>query len=706
MTPLELRQTFVLANAFKEGDRLVGGTADDSVRRDARRALAAVRIGDIVPAAFVDDGVTEALERSLDAQSLADVSGLTVADLKQILSSPGGPGWIRRYRHGLRSETIAAVVKVMTDAELSTVARAIFNPLPGDGITVGAPTHFGSRIQPNSPGDDEDDILVSILEGLTYGCGDVIIGLNPASDDVETIVRLEDLLQRVVERLQLPTRYCVLSDIVKQARARARTDVDVGFQSLAGTSKALEGMVGLDVDGVLDLARGFTGCYFETGQGSAVTNRAAEGVDMVTLEARAYGVARYIARETGTWTIVNDVAGFIGPEVFRTAEQLQRACLEDTVMAKLHGLTMGLDVCATFHMGIEPAALQATTRHIVELAAPAYLMAVAGNADPMLGYLTTSFREHPRLRRLSGRHITTAMRKRLVALGAVAPQGEVPEVRSGVNAAASLYAAYVKGGGDRRTTDALRGEGASKIERLRARGYDLGHGHDAGYAAPAAVVARGEANYLQARRALYAALDAGVVRTVSPHSLRVRTTSRDREEYLARPGSGERIRDEDAGRIAALTASRVWRPPQVQVVISDGLNANALNENLRDVLPPLRRELRAAGMHVGDVDVVIQNGRVRAGYHVGALVEADVIVHFIGERPGTGLDTLSAYLTYGRDRAGLSRWSRDLDHAATTAVCGIHREGKTPSLAVGEIAQLARRIVETRRSGVALGSAL
>ena len=145
-----------------------------------------------------------------------------------------------------------------------------------------------------------------------YGL-DVIIGLNPASDDVDTIVHLEDLLRRVVERLRLPTRYCVLSDIVKQTRARERAPVDVGFQSLAGTSKALAGMVGLDVDGILDLARGFDGCYFETGQGSAVTNGAAEGVDMVTLEARAYGVARHIQSATGAWTIVNDVAGFIGP---------------------------------------------------------------------------------------------------------------------------------------------------------------------------------------------------------------------------------------------------------------------------------------------------------------------------------------------------------------------------------------------------------
>src|SRR3954468_7845683 len=262
MAGVDLRQTFVLANAFKEGDRLVGGTDDPLVRREAQRAIASLRVAEITSLAFVDDGISDALERSLDRRVLAEVSGLTVERLKATLLGAGGAGWIRVHRPGLRSEVIAAVVKVMTDAELSTVARSVFNPLPGDGTTIGAASHFGSRIQPNSPGDNDDEIPLSIFEGLTHGCGDVIIGLNPASDDVDTIVHLEALLRRVVERLQLPTRYCVLSDIVKQTHCRERAPVDVGFQSLAGTSKALAGMVGLDVDAIRDLARGFDGCYF------------------------------------------------------------------------------------------------------------------------------------------------------------------------------------------------------------------------------------------------------------------------------------------------------------------------------------------------------------------------------------------------------------------------------------------------------------
>jgi ethanolamine ammonia-lyase large subunit len=449
-------------------------------------------------------------------------------------------------------------------------------------------------------------------------------------------------------------------------------------------------MVGLDVDGLLDLATGFDGLYFETGQGSAVTNQAAEGVDMVTLEARAYGVARLIQQRTGSWMIVNDVAGFIGPEVFRTGEQLLRACLEDTVMGKLHGLTMGLDVCATFHMGIGPAELRTLTERIVVQAAPAYLMAIAGNADPMLGYMTTSFREHPRLRRQTGRQITSAMQKRLIELSAMTESG----AESGTSADA-LYAAYHKAGGDTRSLEALRAEGAKKIGALRERGFDLGYG----CGDPPEANARITEIYSNARLALYSTLDETVISDSSPSYRQVHTRSSDRDDYLAHPATGELIDDKDTTRIQALYPAR---RPRVQFVVSDGLNANAINENLRSVLPGVRRELLAAGHHISGIDIVIENGRVRAGYHVGSLLEAEMIIHLIGERPGTGINTLSAYLTYGLDDKGQSRWAADFDHSWTTAVCGIHRRGKPAERAVEEIARLVDQMFAERCSGVAM----
>jgi ethanolamine ammonia-lyase large subunit len=580
----------------------------------------------------------------------------------------------------------------MTNDELSLVARTLFNPHDGTGVTIGSPHHLGSRIQPNSPGDSDDEILLSVLEGLCHGCGDTIIGLNPASDDIDSIARLEQLLEQIVRRLDLPTRYCVLSDIVKQREAQRRVRVDVGFQSLAGTSRTLAGMVGLDVDDLLELARSFDGLYFETGQGSSVTNGTAEGVDMVTLEARAYGVARHLRRSLDArapgprWMIVNDVAGFIGPEVFATAAQLERACLEDVVMAKLQGLTMGLDVCSTFHMGIAPRDLRDLTRRIARNAAPAYLMAVAGNSDAMLGYLTTAFRDHPPLRSQLGRRMTTAMEARLRALGAIGDgDADIPI------AVTRLYAAYMKAGGDHRMSATLEEAGAHLLASLRDRGFDLG------LADQADADRRVEAIYAHARAALYSTVQDAVVRDATRQSVRVRSAATDRDDYLAHPTAGERLADDGARAIANLNEGC---PPGVQIVVSDGLNANAINGQLRELLPPLRRRLAAAGHHVAGTDIVIQNGRVRAGYEVGGLVGAELVVHLIGERPGTGLDTVSAYVTYGRDEHGRFRWSRALDHSATTAICGVHPRGRPPNVAVEEIATVVTCALVERRTGV------
>jgi ethanolamine ammonia-lyase large subunit len=694
----KLLELFVKANEFKEGDLLVGGTRDELERKDARQILSTLRLGDISKVDIVEDAVSEALTRFLNRDLAAEISQLSLNQLKKILLDKNGSNWIRRYSDGLTSEQIASLVKLMTNDELSQISRSIFNPLPGESITIGSPDHFGSRIQPNSPSDDGEEILFSVLEGLVYGCGDVILGVNPASDDVETIVRLERLLQGIVDHLALPSRYCVLSDIIKQTSARQRTRVDVGFQSLAGTSKALRGMVGLDVDGLLELARGFDGLYFETGQGSAVTNHAAEGVDMVTLEARNYGLARTIRRQTGSWMIVNDVAGFIGPEVFRCPDQLLRACLEDTVMAKLHGLSMGLDVCSTFHMGIDPETLRQITVQITAQAAPAYLMAVAGNCDPMLGYLTTSFREHPRLRYNGDKRVATEMHVRLIELGVMDKTGELRPDRPDVE---SLYAIYMKESGDRRSFEVLRAEAGKKMAALRERGFDLGYGHDPDYGAPSEVASRVERIYEQARRALYATLDGSVLRDASPRNLRISTLAASRDDYLSHPSLGERITEREERRMLGLFGTS--RVPQVQIVISDGLNADAVNENLRELLPPLRHLLTAKGFHMGDVDIVVQNGRVRAGYHIGGLLNVDMIIHLIGERPGTGLNTLSAYLTYGRDKEDRWRWSPSMDHSDTNVICGISRQAKHPAEASREIAGCVARILRERKSGVELG---
>ncbi|HIJ95245.1 MAG TPA: ethanolamine ammonia-lyase subunit EutB [Desulfuromonadales bacterium] len=701
----KIKLTFAQANEFKEGDLQVGGTIDEQIRSDARKEISALRISEISKLVFVEDAITEALFRSLNRQLLSEISHLTIGEMKSIVIGESGASWVKKFSAGLSSEVIAALVKTMNNEELSSVSRSIFNSLPDatqkGPVVVGSANHFGSRIQPNSPGDSEEEILLSVLEGLAFGCGDVIIGLNPASDDIETIIRTEKLLQRIVERLQLPTRFCVLSDMAKQSAARSLTKVDVGFQSLAGTSTTLVGMLGLDVDGLLELSHGFSGLYFETGQGSEITNGTAEGVDMVTLESRCYGLARSVQQQcSGKWMIVNDVAGFIGPEVFRSGHQLVRACLEDTVMAKLHGITMGLDVCSTFHMGISPSELQNLTEELATTAAPAYLMSVAGKADPMLGYLTTSYREHPRLRIKTGKQFSSVMQERLSTLGVIDADGlatGAPECT------AMLYARYMKAGGDSRAIEAIMEECFRKITALQEKGCDLGYGFGPDFSDPPSVSTRLAAIYRHARSALYATLDAAVIRDCSPRHIDIASQSSDREEYLVHPASGERICLTDYAALFELSAC-FKVAPQILIVVSDGLNADAVNENLRSILPGLKWSLQEAGYHVSEMDIVIRNGRVRAGYHVAQLLEPEILIHLIGERPGSGLNLLSAYMTYGKLPSGLLRWSPDMDHSCTTALCSIHPKGKSTESAIADMVTTVRRMFESKCSGVSLGA--
>ncbi len=697
----QLLLLFARANEFKEGDLAVGGTDDDFIRKIAQNSIENLTISDIYNIDFIEDKLSEALKRSINKSAYKEISHLKIKELKNILLGSRALLWHKKYSSGLPSEAIAALVKIMSNEELSNVANSIFNSNDGNSnisgkVTIGSPTHFGSRIQPNSAGDEHDEILFSILEGLCYGCGDVIIGINLAADNIETIIETEKLLQSVVDRFQLPTRYCVLSEISKQKIAAESTKVDVGFQSLAGTSKGLMGMAGCDVDELLDYCRYFNALYFETGQGSEVTNGVAENTDMVTLEARCYGLARYIKQETNAWMIVNDVAGFIGPEVFSTSEQLKRTCLEDTVMAKLHGLVFGLDVCSTFHMGIHPFELQHLAKEIVVKAAPAYLMAVAGQADPMLGYLTTSYREHHRLRRNSSKSITSEMQKKLIEIGALNEEGEI---EPNIGRIANLYAFYHKSIGDKRSISALIVEAMLKIKKLQVRGCDLGYGIVDNNSDPMMIANRLDEIYQHARNALFAKLEDSFINEHCSNPIRISTNAPSRDSYIAHPPLGEKINYEDAIKLKSVFAEYHFEN-KVQFVISDGLNANSINEHLPLLLPELKRKMYEANIPYNPVDIIVTNGRVRAGYDIGQLIEPEIIVHFIGERPGTGLNQLSAYITYGKDASGNFTFSSEMDHSLTTAVCSIHPFGKFYKNAIKEIIEILLNAFETKKTGI------
>jgi ethanolamine ammonia-lyase large subunit len=250
---------------------------------------------------------------------------------------------------------------------LIAVGRKVFNPLPGSN--VGAKGYMGARTQPNSPTDDPEDIVMQVLDGWAYAVGDVVLGTNPVSSDVDQVAAIELALRDVLTTFELENvlPHCVLSHVDVQAQVEKKfpQSTALWFQSLAGVADA-NTVFDINVEKMRRHATSRTGrfgLYFETGQGADATNGHGKGVDMVILESRKYGFARALQAEVAAarraagapgrpWVHLNDVAGFIGPEVFRTKTQLVRVCLEDTVMGKLHGLTIGLDICSTLHMEV------------------------------------------------------------------------------------------------------------------------------------------------------------------------------------------------------------------------------------------------------------------------------------------------------------------------------------------------------------------
>ncbi len=400
-----LAEVMAKANEEKSGDQLAGLAATDARERVAAKAA----LADVPLRTFVEepllppegDELTRAFLDALDHDAYARIAGWTVGELREhLLADPPEP--LAALRAGLLPEMAAAAVKLMSNLDLMLAARKL--PVAAAGrSTLGLRGRLATRIQPNHPRDGLDGVLASTLEGLSYGCGDAVLGVNPADDRVEVVARLAGGLQELRERLGAPTQVSVLAHVTTQMRALAAgAPLDLLFQSVGGTAAANRAF-GIDL-ALLDEAdatirsRGRlesqSRWYFETGQGSELSSQAHAGVDQVTLEARCYGVARRYRP-----LLVNSVVGFIGPEYLYDARQVLRAGLEDHCMGKLLGVPMGVDVCYTNHM----AADQNDLENLAVLLAAAgcnYFMAVPMGDDCMLGYQTSSFHDAPALREL------------------------------------------------------------------------------------------------------------------------------------------------------------------------------------------------------------------------------------------------------------------------------------------------------------------
>ncbi len=401
-----LSELMAKATPRRSGDELAGvGAASAEERVAAQMLLADVPLSRFLEDLLVpyeEDEVTRLIIDTHDANAFAPVSNLTVGEFRN---------WLLRYETnapllaalapGLTPEMVAAVSKIMGNQDLVLVAQKC-SVVTAFRSTIGLPGRLSVRLQPNHPTDYPQGIAASILDGLLYGCGDAVIGINPASDSVAAVSTLLHLLDDLIHRFEIPTQSCILTHVTTAMRCMEMgAPTDLVFQSIAGT-QAANSSFGISLsllreahDAARSLKRGSVGSncmYFETGQGSCLSANAHHGLDQQTCEVRAYAVARAFSP-----LLVNTVVGFIGPEYLYDGKQIIRAGLEDHFCGKLLGLPMGVDVCYTNHVEADQDDMD-TLLTLLGVAGCNFIMGVPGADDIMLGYQSTSFHDSHYLR--------------------------------------------------------------------------------------------------------------------------------------------------------------------------------------------------------------------------------------------------------------------------------------------------------------------
>jgi ethanolamine ammonia-lyase large subunit len=403
----DLFEVMAKANEDRSGDRLAGLAASSTIERvAAKQVLSELKIADLRenPAvAYEIDEVTRVIQDDLNETIYREIRNWTVSELREwILSDHCSGEDIKRISRGLTSEAIAAVAKLMSNLDLIFAASKI-RIQAHCNTTIGQEGTLAVRLQPNDTTDNLEAITASTYEGLSFGCGDAVIGLNPVEDTVDNTKRILERFTEIKNRLKIPTQICVLAHVTTQMEAVQKgAPADLIFQSLAGSQKGNEafgvnvGILGEACDLALKegTATGPNVMYFETGQGSELSSEAHHGVDQVTMEARCYGLARRYKP-----FLVNTVVGFIGPEYLYDARQITRAGLEDHFMGKLSGLSMGCDACYTNHAKADQNDIE-NLAVLLSAAGCNYFMAIPHGDDVMLNYQCTSYHDTPSLRQL------------------------------------------------------------------------------------------------------------------------------------------------------------------------------------------------------------------------------------------------------------------------------------------------------------------
>jgi ethanolamine ammonia-lyase large subunit len=432
----DLKAVLAKATPARSGDYLAGVASDTYAERmAARMCLAEIPLKTFVEDLIIPyeaDEVTRLIIDTHNQQAFAEISHLTVGDFRDwLLTDEADTDTLTCVAPGITPEMAAAVSKLMRNQDLILVAKKC-KVITAFRNTIGLPGHISTRLQPNHPTDDPRGIAASIVDGLLYGSGDAVIGINPATDSIPALMDLYFLVDEIINQYQIPTQSCILTHVTNQIQVIEKgAPVDLVFQSIAGTEKANKSF-GIDLavlaeaqSAALSLNRGTVGnnvMYFETGQGSVLSANANFGVDQQTCEARAYAVARHFSP-----LLSNTVVGFIGPEYLYDGKQIIRAGLEDHFCGKLLGVPLGCDVCYTNHAEADQDDMD-TLMTLLANAGLTFIMGIPGADDIMLNYQTTSFHDALYLRKVLGLRAAPEFEKWLKQMNIMDEKGNVQPV--------------------------------------------------------------------------------------------------------------------------------------------------------------------------------------------------------------------------------------------------------------------------------------
>ena len=694
----DLKHVLGAADISKAGDRKAGLSANDEIMREAARAI----LSNLSLQHLFDHVLTDATGKidsvmvvnyDIDNAVFAEIASMTLGELKDYLLQSSGTR-IRQIGTALTGVMVAALTKLLDVHELILLAKKLKNGASAKARTfVGAPGTLSSRLQPNHPTDNLSGITMLLYTGLSMGSGDAILGLNPAIDNVANISATLKLLDKVRRDTGAPTQICVLSHIKTQLEClKQGAPVEIMFQSLAGTERTLTEEFDVTIE-LLDLA--FTTMqknsplagiaqnfmYFETGQGSELTYNKHEGIDMTTTEALCYGLARRYKP-----FMVNNVTGFIGPETHLDNHEMIYSCLQDHFMGKLLGLPMGMAPCYTLHSQVTLEGQQMATE-LLTAAGANFFMDVYLGADRMLAYFDTSGHDDQTLRETYDLRPAPEYLEWAISRG-IFSEDKDGQIQRGINwGKPQIFC-----------------DSVSEFQRLQDAVPAI-YGFENAGARPSNRVARLiKANQAIGREAIYANLSPSLLGSIKLRELK--TTASNKSEHLNDPALGASLAESVFAHL---------RPENndVQIVISDGLSAEAIHHNIPELLPVLLDGLKSRKLKIGQ-PILAPFGRVKLAESSSDALQAKLVITLIGERPGgdaLASRSMSAYFAYRLCDATTQKtaavFSGNLEICYEYSVLSnIYTGGLPPVEAGSVIAEKAFEILQHNAAGNRLESLL